>query len=55
MDRQTLETVYGLNYRHQCWSADLTYAEKPAIAGQPAEKKIMVIFNLAGVTSPQRR
>ncbi len=55
MDRQTLETVYGLNYRHQCWSADLTYVEKPAIAGQPAEKKIMAIFNLTGLTSTEKR
>jgi LPS-assembly protein len=55
LDRQTLETTYGLNYRHQCWSADLSYVEKPAIAGQPAEKKIMAIFNLTGVTAQQKR
>ena len=55
LDGQTLETVYGLNYRHQCWSVDLSYVEKPAIAGQPAEKKIMVIFNLTGITSTEKR
>ena len=54
-DRQTLETAYGLIYRHQCWSVDLSYVEKPSIAGQPAEKKIMVLFSLAGVTSAGKR
>ena len=55
LDRQTLETAYGLNYRHQCWNVDLSYVERPAIAGQPAEKKVMVMFNLAGVTSAGMR
>lgn len=51
LDRQTLETVYGLHYRHQCWSVELSYTERPDIAGQPAEKKAMVMFTIAGVTS----
>jgi LPS-assembly protein len=51
LDHQTLETVYGLHYRHQCWSVELSYSEKPAIAGQPAEKKTTVMFNMVGVTS----
>lgn len=55
LDRQTLETAYGLNYRHQCWNVDLSYVERPAIAGQPAEKKIMVMFGLGGVTSAGMR
>ncbi len=55
LDRQTLETAYGLIYRHQCWSLDLSYVERPAVAGQPAEKKIMVLFSLGGVTSAGMR
>jgi LPS-assembly protein len=51
LDQQNLETVYGLHYRHQCWSVELSYLEKPSIAGQPAEKKAMVMFTLMGVTS----
>jgi LPS-assembly protein len=51
MDKQTLDTVYSFLYQHQCWSLDVSYSEKPAIAGQPAEKKIMFMFNLMGVTS----
>ena len=51
LDQQSLETVYGLHYRHQCWSVDLSYTERPAIAGQPAENKIMLLFTIVGVTS----
>jgi len=29
----------------------LSYTEKPAVSGSPAENKVMVIFNLLGVTS----
>jgi LPS-assembly protein len=54
-DRQMLETAYGLNYRHQCWGVDLTYSERPAVAGQPAERKIMFLINLLGVTSIGQR
>lgn len=51
LDSQTIETNYSLNYRHQCWSVELSYSEKPSLAGQPAEKKTMIMFNLAGVTT----
>lgn len=48
---QNLQTIYGLIYRHQCWSVDISYSETPAIQGQPPENKFFVIFNLTGVTS----
>jgi LPS-assembly protein len=54
-DRQMLDTAYGLNYRHQCWGVDLTYSERPSVAGQPAERKIMFLINLLGVTSVGQR
>jgi len=54
-DRQMLETAYGLNYRHQCWGVDLTYSERAAVSGQPAERKIMFLINLLGVTSIGQR
>ena len=54
-DKQTLETTYGLYYRHQCWGVDVTFTEKPAVSGQPAEKKILVMFNLVGVTALGQR
>ena len=50
-DKQSLETVYGAQYRHQCWTVDLSFSEKPALAGQPAEKKFLFQINLLGVTS----
>ncbi len=52
---QSLETTYGLGYRHQCWAVDLFYTEKPAIAGAPAENKIWFLFSLPGVTSAGQR
>ncbi len=51
VEKQSLETFYGVQYRHQCWTVDLTYAERPGIAGQPAEKKFLLQVNLMGVTS----
>ena len=50
-DNQNLQTIYGLIFRHQCWSVDITYTETPTVQGQPAENKFFVIFNLMGVTS----
>jgi len=50
-EKQSLETAYGFQYRHQCWTLDLTYVEIPEIAGQPAEKKLLLQVNLMGVTS----
>jgi len=54
-DKQALETNYVLNYRHQCWGVELSYTEKPAVSGRPAENKILVMFNLVGVTSVGKR
>jgi LPS-assembly protein len=51
LESQSLETLYGAQYRHQCWTVDFLYSEKPGIAGQPAEKKFLVQLNLMGVTS----
>jgi len=50
-DRTTLDTTYGLTYRHQCWGVDVSYVERPAISGAPAEKKILFLFTLMGVTT----
>jgi len=50
-DRQSLETFFGVQYRHQCWTVDASYTERPAIAGQPSEKKFLFLVNLTGVTS----
>ena len=54
-DKQSLETFYGIQYRQQCWMVDLSYSERPGVAGQPAEKKFQVLVNLIGVTSLGRR
>lgn len=51
LDQQTVEMIYRLHYRHQCWSVDISYSEKPSLAGQPAERKTMLMLNLVGVTS----
>lgn len=50
-DNQGLQTSYGLDYRHQCWSVNLSYVEKPGVAGAPAQTQILFMFNLLGVTS----
>src|SRR3989304_5701270 len=42
-DKQTIEAVYGLEYRHQCWGAQLTYTERPE------ERIVFVSFNLLGI------
>jgi LPS-assembly protein len=49
--QQTLGTSYTFLYRHQCWGLDVAYTDNPSIAGAPAEKKIMFMFNLTGVAS----
>lgn len=51
LERQSLETLYGVQYRHQCWTLDVSYYEKPGVAGQLAEKKLLFQVNLMGVTS----
>jgi LPS-assembly protein len=50
-DKQNLETDYSVFFRHQCWSVRVTYSEIPAIRGDPAENKWLVLFTLMGVTS----
>ncbi|MBI5826372.1 MAG: LPS-assembly protein LptD [Deltaproteobacteria bacterium] len=42
-DSKSLETSYSLDYNHQCWSAILTYTEKPE------EKIFFVTFSLRGL------
>jgi len=54
-DQKTLETSFGLNYQHQCWGIDVSYTEKPEVAGQPAERKTMFMFTLTGVTTIGKR
>ena len=55
LEKQSLETVYGIQFRHQCWTVDVSYSEKPGVAGQLAEKKFLFQVNLMGVTSVGRR
>lgn len=50
-DEQTLESNFGLHYRQQCWSLDTSYWIKPSVAGAPAEKKVLFLLTLLGVTS----
>jgi LPS-assembly protein len=54
-DHTTLSTTYGLIYRHQCWSLQLTDTQTPAISGLPAQNKILFMFTLYGVTSVGQR
>ncbi|MBI5887970.1 MAG: LPS-assembly protein LptD [Deltaproteobacteria bacterium] len=41
--KKSLETVYGLEYKPQCWSVNATYTVKPE------EKSIFFTFNLMGL------
>jgi hypothetical protein len=52
---QPLDTSYGLTYRHQCWSLDVTYTDTPGISGAPADQKIWFMFTLTGVTQVGKR
>ena len=54
-DHQSLWTLYGIQYRHQCYTVDFSYIQKPSVAGQPASNTFQVLFNLLGVTSVGRR
>lgn len=40
---ETVETVYGVGYHHQCWGVELTYTERLE------EKRFMIVFNLLGI------
>lgn len=40
---ESVETVYGIGYRHQCWGVELTYTERLE------EKRFMIVFNLLGI------
>jgi LPS-assembly protein len=42
-DQKAIEAVYGLEYHHQCWGAQLTYTERLE------EKIIFLTFNLLGI------
>ncbi len=50
-DQKPLTKIYGVDYQKQCWGVNVTYSETPAVAGNPAEKKILVMFNLLGLGS----
>ena len=54
-NEQTLDTTYGLTFRHQCWGLGVTYQETPTVSGAPAEKKIWFMFTLTGVTQVGKR
>ncbi len=42
-DYKSLETVYGMEYKHQCWSYQISYTERPE------EKVVYATFNLLGL------
>lgn len=42
-DRKTIEAAYGLEYRHQCWGADIAYTERLE------EKIVMLTVNMLGI------
>jgi LPS-assembly protein len=54
-DHQSLWSLYGIQYRHQCYTVDFSFIQKPSVAGQPASNTFQVLFNLLGVSSVGRR
>ena len=54
-NNQSLETTYGLVYRHQCWTIDLFLTDKPAVAGAPSQTSVGFLFTLTGVASAGQR
>jgi LPS-assembly protein len=52
---QSLETTYGVGYRHQCWAIDLYLTDKPGVAGAPAQTTFWFLFTLAGIASTGQR
>ena len=54
-DNQSLETTYGLGYRHQCWAIDLYLTDKPGVAGAPSQSTIWFLFTLPGIASTGQR
>ena len=54
-DNQSLETTYGLGYRHQCWAIDLYLTDKPGVAGAPSQTTIWFLFTLPGIASTGQR
>lgn len=43
MEHSYLENIYAIDYRHQCWSLQFSYSERPE------EKKYYAVFNLSGI------
>ena len=54
-DHTTLSTTYGIIYRHQCWSFQITDTQTPAISGLPSQNKILFMFTLYGVATVGQR
>lgn len=42
-DKMTIEAAYGLEYKHQCWGAEITYTERLE------EKIVMLTVNMLGI------
>ena len=46
-----LESRYALEYRHQCWSIIVSYADRPGSIEIPRNREFTVNFSLAGIGS----
>jgi LPS-assembly protein len=44
-----LESRYALEYRHQCWSIVVSYADRPGSLEIPRNREFTVNFSLAGI------
>jgi len=48
-DNRSLETIFGFNYRPQCWGTTISYRVRPGTEGRDSEKKVLFEFYLKGL------
>jgi LPS-assembly protein len=46
-----LEQQYAVEYRHQCWSVNVTYHERPGFLDRAGDRSFLVNFTLSGIGS----
>ena len=49
MNSVSLETIFGVDYRAQCWGAKATYSDRAVEDEDRREKRFMIMFSLTGL------
>jgi hypothetical protein len=54
LEKLSLETIFGLNYKAQCWGVKGEYSDRVIENEDRREQRFMIFFSLTGLSQAEK-